>query len=134
MSQSVSNEPPKNVAAKEVGSTWSKNKGNVNIDLTNLGRPQQQTKAPSMNQLSGNSTPQASPAMTPMMGGMSPMMANPGLVLYKKDNVMISSETLLPPSFSLFVLLDEFRKKVGLSRQFRILGSEKLSLVNFFFQ
>ena len=110
MSQSVSNEPPKNVAAKEVGSTWSKNKGNVNIDLTNLGRPQQQTKAPSMNQLSGNSTPQASPAMTPMMGGMSPMMANPGLVLYKKDNdqffaqnriplkkpvnVMISSETL----------------------------------------
>ena len=83
MSQSVSNEPPKNVAPKEVGSTWSKNKGNVNIDLTNLGRPQQQTKAPSMNQLSGNSTPQASPAMTPMMGGMSPMMANPGLVLYK---------------------------------------------------
>jgi len=80
MSQSVSNEPPKNVAPKEVGSTWSKNKGNVNIDLTNLGRPQQQTKAPSMNQLSGNSTPQASPAMTPMMGGMSPMMANPAVM------------------------------------------------------
>ena len=53
-----------------MGSTWGANTGKVNIDLTNLGRPQQQKKSMSMNEIKAQ-TPQnqTQPSlMSPTMG------------------------------------------------------------------
>lgn len=73
---------------KEVGSTWQgENKGKVNIDLTMLGRPQQQKKSISMNQQRNSSQSsnvtspvgqqQFSPQMSPQMAFQNQQMRMP---------------------------------------------------------
>jgi len=59
--------------ARNVGSTWGANTGSVNIDLTNLGRPQQQKKSMSMNELKAQ-TPQSNQAQQQQPSLMSPTM------------------------------------------------------------
>ena len=70
-------------APKQVGSMWqSGNKGKVNIDLTNLGRPQQQKKAMSMNQMGGSNV------TSPTMAQFSPQMSPMGMPQQRMPNQM----------------------------------------------
>lgn len=60
------------MANRSVGTTWANgNTGKVNIDLTNLGRPVQQKKSASMNELKGHNNPgMPQTMMSPTMGFM----------------------------------------------------------------
>jgi len=81
---------------RNVGSTWAgSNSGGVNIDLTNLGKRQEQKKSMSMNELKQASTTPSQTMMSPTMGFGNQMgMMNPQAA---QMNQMMGQMSMMSP-------------------------------------